>query len=202
MDPNQQSNAIKCTLTRVPISASLLQKSRLPFGIHLYPFTDDPDMPVISELPIVRCRMCRTYINPFVTIDQRKWHCNLCRRINDLPNEFFYDVTRQQYIDLRTKPELTHSSVEYVASVDYMMRPPQPACYMFVFDCSRIAHQIGYIPILAEAICDKLDEIPGDARASIGFIAYDSNVHFFSFCGNQVAHHVCPDIESKLYTVT
>lgn len=41
-------------------------------------------LPVITSNTIVRCRCCRTYINPFVTfLDQRRWKCNLCYRVND-----------------------------------------------------------------------------------------------------------------------
>lgn len=39
---------------------------------------------MITSNTIVRCRSCRTYINPFVSfIDQRRWKCNLCYRVND-----------------------------------------------------------------------------------------------------------------------
>ena len=41
-------------------------------------------LPVITSNTIVRCRSCRTYINPFVSfLDQRRWKCNLCYRVND-----------------------------------------------------------------------------------------------------------------------
>jgi len=41
-------------------------------------------LPVVTSSTIVRCRSCRTYINPFVTfLDQRRWKCNLCYRVND-----------------------------------------------------------------------------------------------------------------------
>lgn len=41
-------------------------------------------LPVVTSSTIVRCRSCRTYINPFVSfLDQRKWKCNLCYRVND-----------------------------------------------------------------------------------------------------------------------
>lgn len=33
---------------------------------------------------IVRCRLCRTYINPFVYfVDSKMWKCNLCYRVNE-----------------------------------------------------------------------------------------------------------------------
>ena len=41
------------------------------------------DCPVIHPSVIVRCRMCRAYINPYVSfIDSRHWRCNLCFRPN------------------------------------------------------------------------------------------------------------------------
>lgn len=42
------------------------------------------NLPVIQCTPIVRCRICRTYINPFVYfMDEKHWKCNLCFRVNE-----------------------------------------------------------------------------------------------------------------------
>lgn len=181
------------------MTASALQRSRLPFAIHLYPFGQDENIPVSSDGLIVRCAVCRAYINPYVRInEQRSWQCNLCNRLNELPPQFIYDYNSQQYYDLSSKAELTSETVEYIASVEYMVRPPQPACYMFVFDCSKRAEELGYIPILASTIAILLDDIPGDARASIGFLAFDSNIHYFTFSGTQVVHHVNPDVSTTI----
>jgi len=41
-------------------------------------------LPVIQCSTIVRCRSCRTYINPFVYfVDHKRWKCNLCFRVNE-----------------------------------------------------------------------------------------------------------------------
>lgn len=34
---------------------------------------------------IIRCRRCRTYVNPYVTFTDagRKWRCNICALLND-----------------------------------------------------------------------------------------------------------------------
>lgn len=190
-----QQTAICCTLNNVPMSSQTLKKSRLPFGVHLYPFAYDESLPVSQEGPIVRCAICRAYINPYIRmLDQSSWQCNLCGRINEMPSQFVYDYANQQYYNLNNKLELNSESLEYIASVEYMIRPPQPACYMFVFDCSQAAAQVGYIPVMAAAIADLIDQIPGDGRASIGFIAYDSAVHYFTFYGTQIVHHVSPDV--------
>lgn len=102
-------SVFRCTLTKIPETKNLLDKSRLPLGILLHPFRDltvslklcflytvifhfsnfltrikFQHLSVIQCSTIVRCRSCRTYINPFVYfIDNRHWKCNLCFRAND-----------------------------------------------------------------------------------------------------------------------
>ena len=190
---------MRSTLGKVPESSGLLQKSRLPFGILMHPFREDEDIPIVQDRTIVRCRSCRTYINPFVRLlDQRRWQCNLCNRVNDLPDDFLIDPYTKRYLEYPPRqPEIMYGSVEFVAPVEYMVRPPQPAAYLFVFDCSVHAYQLSYIPTLAKAIRDHLDMIPGDSRALIGFIAFDSKVHFFEFGDKQTTHLVMPDIQGE-----
>jgi len=191
------------TLSKVPESSSLLQRARLPFGILLHPFKDDEDIPIIQDRTIVRCRTCRTYINPFIRLlEQRRWQCNLCNRVNDLPEDFLIDPATKRYLEYPPRqPELMYGSVEFIAPVEYMVRPPQPAAYLFVFDCSAHAYQLGYIPCLAKSILDNLDVIPGDSRTLVGFIGFDSKVHFFSFGDKQATHLLVPDIEGELYII-
>lgn len=51
----------------------------------LSPFSQS--LPVIQCMNIVRCRLCRTYINPFVYfVDAKMWKCNLCYRVNERKN--------------------------------------------------------------------------------------------------------------------
>lgn len=50
------------------------------------------ECPVIYPSVIVRCRVCRSYINPFVTfIDARHWRCNLCFRPNSCELEMSWN---------------------------------------------------------------------------------------------------------------
>lgn len=56
-------------------------------------------LPVIQCTEIVRCRACRTYINPFVYfVDSMKWKCNLCYRVNEC--EFSLSVLGEALINL------------------------------------------------------------------------------------------------------
>lgn len=61
-----------------------------------------------------------------------------------------------------------------------MLRPPQPAVYLFLFDISRLAIESGYLQSVCSVLLDELKNLPGDARTQVGIIAYDSALHFFS----------------------
>ena len=65
-----------------------------------------------------------------------------------------------------------------------MLRPPQPAVYLFLLDVSSLAQQSGYLDIACQTIQEQLDNLPGDARAQVGFIAFNSAVHFYNIAEN------------------
>ncbi|NXH20189.1 SC24B protein, partial [Bucco capensis] len=178
---NCSPDSFRCTLTNIPQTQALLNKAKLPLGLLLHPFRDLTQLPVITSSTIVRCRSCRTYINPFVSfIDQRRWKCNLCYRVNDVPEEFMYNPLTRSYGEPHKRPEVQNSTVEFIASSDYMLRPPQPAVYLFVLDVSHNAVEAGYLTILCQALLENLDKLPGDSRTRIGFITFDSTIHFYN----------------------
>ncbi|XP_013920370.1 PREDICTED: protein transport protein Sec24B-like isoform X2 [Thamnophis sirtalis] len=178
---NCSPDSFRCTLTNIPQTQALLNKAKLPLGLLLHPFRDLTQLPVITSSSIVRCRSCRTYINPFVSfIDQRRWKCNLCYRVNDVPEEFMYNPLTRSYGEPHKRPEVQNSTVEFIASSDYMLRPPQPAVYLFVFDVSHNAIEAGYLEVVCQSLLENLDKLPGDTRTKIGFITFDSTVQFYN----------------------
>ena len=85
--PNIDPAYMRCTMNRIPRTPGLLNKSRLPFGLTVTPYPAHiprESVPLINNT-IVRCRRCRTYLNPFVTQTEQgsKWSCNLCFIVND-----------------------------------------------------------------------------------------------------------------------
>ncbi|GAB1864987.1 Protein transport protein Sec24B [Camponotus japonicus] len=187
---NCNPDIFRCTLTKVPESNSLLQKSRLPFGVLIHPFRDLNHLAVIQCNTIVRCRACRTYINPFVYfVDSRRWKCNLCFRLNELPEEFQFDPVTKSYGDPARRPEVRTGTIEFIAPSEYMVRPPQPAVYLFVMDVSRLAVESGYLQIVCNTITEELSRLPGDSRTQVGFLAVDSALHFFSMPDNVSQPH-------------
>lgn len=178
---NCSPDIFRCTISKIPENNTLLQKSRLPLGVLIHPFRDLHHLPVIQCNVIVRCRACRTYINPFVMfVDNKRWKCNLCYRINELPEEFQYDPVTKTYGDPSRRPEIKSSTLEYIAPAEYMLRPPQPAVYLFLLDVSRLAIESGYLDIVSKMLLEELNNLPGDARTQIGFVGYDSAIHFYS----------------------
>ncbi|KYO20294.1 protein transport protein Sec24A [Alligator mississippiensis] len=178
---NCNPELFRCTLTNIPQTQALLNKAKLPLGLLLHPFKDLSQLPVVTSSTIVRCRSCRTYINPFVSfLDQRRWKCNLCYRVNDVPEEFMYNPVTRVYGEPHKRPEVQNATIEFMAPSEYMLRPPQPPVYLFVFDVSHNAIETGYLDTVCQSLLDNLDLLPGNTRTKIGFITFDSTIHFYS----------------------
>ncbi|KAK9041717.1 hypothetical protein V6N11_016807 [Hibiscus sabdariffa] len=179
---------LRLTTSAIPSSKSLVSRWHLPLGAVVCPLAEAPEgeeVPVINftSTGIIRCRRCRTYVNPYVTFTDagRKWRCNICALLNDVPGDYFahLDATGRR-IDLDQRPELLKGSVDFLAPTDYMHRPPMPPSYFFLIDVSISAVRNGMIEVVAQTIRSCLDELPGFPRTQIGFITFDSTIHFYN----------------------
>ncbi|VDP43115.1 unnamed protein product [Soboliphyme baturini] len=198
-DVNCSPDICRCTLSVVPQTSSSLKKCGLPFGLVVHPFKDmkanTKHLSVLQSTVIVRCRTCRTYINPFVRFtDQRHWRCNMCGRVNDLPDEFHFDPASQKFGEAKRRPEIKSATVEFIAPAEYMIRTPQPACYVYVFDVSASAIETGYLETFCQMLTDELDRVPGDARTVVAFIAVDSALHYYFLDGTSIKEFVVTDL--------
>ena len=105
----------------------------------------------------------------------------MCNLSNDVPQAFDWDAAAQKSVDRWQRPELNHAVVEFVAPQEYMVRPPQPLVYLFLFDVSYASVSTGLLATSARTILDSLDRIPNaDRRTRLGFVAVDSSLHYFS----------------------
>ncbi|KAA3676931.1 protein transport protein SEC24 [Paragonimus westermani] len=194
---NCDPDIMRCTLNNFPSTAKLLARCRLPLGLVMHPFRDLSSLHTINSTVIVRCRSCRTYINPFVQFldSGRRWRCPVCFLSNSVPEDFFYDPETQTYGNPARRPEIRSATVEFIAPPEYMLRPPQPATYLFCLDVSRTAVASGYLRFVCERLAASLKRMPGDSRRQIGFITFDSAVHFYKLCGDAMRLMICPDLE-------
>ncbi|XP_043701190.1 protein transport protein Sec24-like At3g07100 [Telopea speciosissima] len=179
---------LRLTTSAIPNSQSLFSRWHLPLGAVVHPLAEAPDgeeVPTVNfgSMGIIRCRRCRTYINAYVTFTDggRKWSCNICAFLNDVPGEYFsYLDANGRRTDLDQRPELSRGSVEFVAPTEYMVRPPMPPLYFFLIDVSVSAVRSGMLEVVANTIRSCLDELPGYPRTQIGFLTFDSTLHFYN----------------------
>ncbi|CAO2816934.1 unnamed protein product [Amaranthus hypochondriacus] len=179
---------LRLTTSGIPNSHSLASRWHLPLGAVVCPLaetSEGEEVPIVnfSAGGIIRCRRCRTYVNPYVTFTDggRKWRCNMCALLNDVPGDYYaqLDATGRR-IDADQRPELIKGSVEFVAPTEYMVRPPMPPLYFFLIDVSVSAVRSGMLEVVAQTIKSCLDELPGSPRTQIGFITFDSTIHFYN----------------------
>ena len=169
---------MRSSVGKLVSSQSAATSSRIPLGLVCRPMAGDvgnenPNVQVVDfgSTGIVRCKRCRTYINPFVswTDSGRRYRCSICGMLNDIPNSYFSHLDQNgQRRDKDTRPELSSCSVEFIAPADYMVRPPQPPVYFFVIDVSSMASSSGMLTSCVKAIKESLDSLPGLPRTQIG----------------------------------
>ena len=112
-----------------------------------------------------------------------------------VPSSFDWDVTSQQQVDRWSRPELNYGCVDFVASADYMVRPPQPPAYVFIIDTSYHAVQTGMVGVVANSILKSLDNIPNeDGRTKVALITVDNAVGFYKLSGDEPEMLVVGDL--------
>jgi len=178
------------TTDAVPLDAGVLGKAGMPFGLAVHPMAECAGswrgrVPLVNfgAAGVIRCKKCRAYVNPFVRFTDagRRWRCNFCTYVNDVPAPYFGPVTEAGVrLDADSRPELSQGSVEFVAPPEYMVRPPQPPVYMFVIDVSFSAVSSGMLAAACETLRGSLDVLSKNERAQVGFVSFDTTVHFYS----------------------
>ncbi|XP_021738849.1 protein transport protein Sec24-like At3g07100 [Chenopodium quinoa] len=188
MTLNCNPKYMRLTTSAIPNSHSLASRWHLPLGAVVSPLaeaSEGEEVPILNfgSAGIIRCRRCRTYVNPYVTFTDggRKWRCNMCALLNDVPGDYVapLDATGRR-VDADQRPELIRGSVEFVAPTEYMVRAPMPPLYFFLIDVSVSAVRSGMLEVVAQTIKSCLDELPGSPRTQIGFITFDSTIHFYN----------------------
>ena len=89
---------MQASVGKLVVSQSAATASKIPIGIVVKPMAGDRgggnelvDVVDFGSTGIIRCKRCRTYINPYVTWTEsgRRWKCNICGMLNDVPTAYF-----------------------------------------------------------------------------------------------------------------
>lgn len=184
--PNIKSDYFTCSLEKIPRNSTLLGKARTPFGltVSFYPF-GDAERDRVAEVtgPIVRCRRCRTYLNPFAELIEQgsRWRCNMCFLANEFPQNYDFDQETQRTIERKDHVELNNFIYDFTnAPVEYTVRPPQPPVFFFALEVTAAAVQSGLFAASCRVIQEQLDSIPNeDGRARVALVTFDQRIQFY-----------------------
>lgn len=70
-----------------------------------------------------------------------------------VPGEYYCTLDASgRRCDLDQRPELCKGSVEFVASTEYMVRPPMPPLYFFLIDVSVPAVHSGLLEVISKFV--------------------------------------------------
>ncbi|GBG63774.1 hypothetical protein CBR_g39318 [Chara braunii] len=197
---------MRCTMSQIPVNDDLLTKSAMPLALMVQPLAlPDPEEEQIQVVDFgesgpVRCARCKAYINPFMRfLDAgRRFQCNLCGNMNETPRSYFCnlgpDMRRR---DADERPELCKGTVEFVATPEFMIRPPMSRTYFFLIDVSMTAVSSGMTACVCNAICRCLSGLPESSRTMIGIATFDATIHFYNLSPSlsQPAMLVVPDVD-------
>ncbi|XP_024531752.1 protein transport protein Sec24-like At4g32640 [Selaginella moellendorffii] len=203
---NCSPRIMRSTLYQVPCTADLLNTSKMPLALIIQPLA----LPHVNEEPIkvvdfgesgpVRCNRCKAYINSFMKfIDQgRRFVCNICGHTNETPRDYVCNLGPDgRRRDADDRPELSRGTVEFVATQEYLLRPPMPPVFFFLVDVSANAIKTGAAAAACSAIQRVLADIAEGPRTMVGVATFDSTIHFYNLSKDlqQPSMLVVPDIQ-------
>lgn len=180
---------LRCTLNQVPFSADLLNNVSMPLALMVSPLAlpepEDDQIQVVDlgEQGPIRCGRCKAYMNPFMRFmsSGRTFMCNFCGHSNNTPDQYFCHLGPDgRRRDADERPELCQGSVEYVATQDYLIRPPMLSTHLFLIDATPAAVAEGALATTCSCISRILDDIPSPERVQVAVVTFDSAIQFYS----------------------
>jgi protein transport protein SEC24 len=133
----------------------------------------------------IRCKRCRTYMNPFMEFVENgdAFNCCICGTRNDCPKWYRSNLDpNNQRRDRTARMELCRGSVEYEVGEEFLLRPIEPPRYLFVIDVTFTAIVTGLVEQSLNAVRYALDDISKrNLDACVGVITYSDKIHFYRF---------------------
>jgi protein transport protein SEC24 len=180
-----------------------MKQTAVPFSLVISPMARTVDQeyppPIVNfgDLGPVRCIRCKAYMCPYMQfIDSgRRFQCLFCKATTDVPAEYFQHLDHTgQRLDRFERPELVLGTYEFVATPEYCRNNtlPKPPAIVFVIDVSYNNIKSGLVHLLCSQIKDIIQNLPVDqgqekSNMRVGFITYNSSVHFYNIKGNLAA---------------
>lgn len=204
-DGNCSSRMMRLTTYHVPASEEMAYSSRLPVSLVIQPFArahlQETPVPVVDsgERGPLRCTRCRAYINPFVTFVRggRSFQCNICGMVNDVPDDYYCQLDHTgRRTDANERPELLFGAVDFVASKEYIMRPPVSPHLLISIDCSRTAIQNGSFASALRAVRELVEEaVSSPCCGRMAIITFDKAIQVYDMRASEPQILVMSDVQ-------
>lgn len=112
-----------------------------------------------------------------------------------VPAEYFQHLDHTgKRMDRYERPELVLGTYEFVATSDYCRnnKLPKPPAIIFVIDVSYNNIKSGLVQLLCSQMKEIIQNLPVDqgqekSNMKVGFITYNSSVHFYNIKGTLAA---------------
>ncbi|EGV60069.1 beta-sandwich domain of Sec23/24 [Yamadazyma tenuis ATCC 10573] len=223
------SRFIRSTMYNIPETEQLRSASKLPVAVTVRPFaplleTEDPvplvDMRTVGrdyldkeDVGPIRCRRCRTYMNPAVQhTNTDRFTCNICLFPNNkTPPDYaaMLNPSTNQRVDVGLKPELHRGVYDILVPDSYNLGGPDKK--------PGVLHHVLLIDITVESIKRSLPMVIADAIRSVFYgssdevgddpvpkeskkfaiILFDKRMHFFNLSSNLDSTQItiCSDLD-------
>ena len=172
---NSSCRFIRSSMTKVPLSQSILQQTHLVFGIYFQPFTNIPQyddeikkIDLSENYNIIRCKNCRSYINNKYTFGSKNFKCNICNSLNDV------------FVD--------ESNIINRPSVDYLIKKTDfKPYYLFMIDETELSFSNGLISYILNSLNINLDNFHNIDNSYFGIATYnEKEINFYYSDKNEV----------------
>ncbi|CAH1448132.1 unnamed protein product [Lactuca virosa] len=150
--PGTKHEAAQCI---IPISAIYTPLKPLPKTTPLLPYSP------------LRCRNCRSILNPFSIVDfsTKIWICSFCLHRNHFPHH--YQSITEDNLPAELFPQYT--TIEYELHNEKPSPPITSQVFLFVVDTCIIEEEIGF---LRSGLARAIGQIPGNSL--VGLITFGS----------------------------
>ncbi|OBA23897.1 vWA-like protein [Metschnikowia bicuspidata var. bicuspidata NRRL YB-4993] len=164
-EENEDKNGVRVTWNNIPKSKLQHHRNIAPLAALYTPLNNKSPVNCFDESHMQRCRQCKAFLNPYVTLNQQTediWYCQFCKfgnRLSSIPGEFPQALN----------PD--NSTVEYTTGRHAKL----PPIFFYVVDtCFEGEDVTDAFTALQESLSLSLSLLPSDSL--VGFLSFGKHV--------------------------
>lgn len=163
-EQREDTDGVRLSWNCIPKSKLQHQRNIIPLGAMYTPLNNKSNLPVLPKESLYVCRQCRSFINPFVVIQNDVWSCQFCGFSNRL-------LVHDGQVVFPPSLNQDLSTVEYQTGKTSHL----PPIFFFVVDtCFESEDVADAYEALRESLIISLSLLPENSL--VGFISYGKHV--------------------------